>query len=774
MIRAYWLRILLFGLVGGIVALLISRFIKPKFQAEVTLKVDQSMPSSSMVDTNQSGTVEDLIQYSRPRNIITQVDQLQSLGILTAAAQKVAEENGMADPTTDPNSELNPLNLQNSLNVIAEQGSDIITLDVRLSSAKLAQDTANEIYNAFVDKNQSGTTEMAERAIRSLQSQTGQINGQLSDIDKQVSDLRAKSGMTDPAAQVASEITGLTTLKQQRDQALVDQAASHRSVDVLSQELAGTPQKVKGTTSIGPNPLYEKLQEDLFTAQSDRASLLQMYDPGNEQVKAADDRIRNIQGQLHRIRPTITALANEDINQNYQVLQQQLSTARAAADAADQKASVAAEQVQQKEDYLKTLPPLQTKLAALDRQKTALEKVYFGYQDQLKTLEASKQGRTSPTVEITPPTAEPQPVSPKPWINALFGFIVGLLIGVASVQVLEAKRQPIRSLAQLNGLSHEPVYRMIPELREPFKGKDKAPAESYESLLVHYLRSGARPYRMAVVGLSRDTGASTAAINMALAASRHGSKVLYVQCDPHGALARVGHRDPRPGDVLAVGSNIEAVATPTVLNIASRHNGIDPHIVTREGDITVIDLEPVSQSAEYAFLAPHMDEVVLLVRAGKARGVEYLQAQQALLDAGCKQVTVVFTRSSDFAMGVDAVDSDQPAPAVAPAPVSSPVATKPEPAPAPVAEVPVVVPATPTPVATAPVAPSPAPQTAAEVAQASEGPIRRPRTKPTVTVEDFGSISRVRPAAPLPPTKKPEAPTTKRRRGSIDTTGIDS
>ncbi len=710
------------------------------------------------------------------------MDQLQSLGTLTVAAKAVAVADGLSDPTTNPQSELNPINLQNSLNITADQSSDVINLEVRLSSAQLAQDTAKQIYLAFVEENEDSTKEMAERAITSLQAQSADIDRQLKDVDQQVSDLRASTGMTDPTAQIAAEITGLTTLKQVRDQAAVDAAAARRSVVDLTQSLAGTSKTVRGTVSTTPNPIWQKLQGDLMQAESDRAALLQTYEPENEQVKAIDERIKAIKGQIGQVKPSIPGSSNEDLNQTYQVLLQQLDTAKAAADAADQKYTVAAQQVTDKEKYIQTLPPIQTKLAALDRQKTALEKIYFGYADELKTLEAAKEGRSSPTQMITPATALPEPVSPKPLINAVFGVIIGLLLGVASGQVLEAKRQPIRSLVQLNGLAHEPVYRIIPELREPFRGKLKPPHESYEALLIHYLRSGSKPYRLAVVGLSRDAGASTAALNVALAGSRHGSEVLYVQCDPKGALSRLGHRDPEPGQVFDAATNVRAMGVHTVLSVSGRNSGLDNSVTSHEGDLTVIDLEPASRSAEFAFVAPHVDEVLLLVRAGKARGVDFLQAQQALLDAGCKRITIVMTRTSDFAVSVDAVD-DQPvsvplahqSPAAAPVtvePVAEPVAeiSRPEPvlAPEPKPEPEVEPYLAPVPVE------EPTPVSAASISE-EEGPLRKTRTTPTVMVEDFGSISRARPIGPIDEAaSSPSVPAEKPRRRSVDTSDIDS
>ena len=315
------------------------------------------------------------------------------------------------------------------------------------------------------------------------------------------------------------------------------------------------------------------------------------------------------------------------------------------------------------------MPAIETELASLGRQQQALEKVYYGYQDKLKTLEAAKEGPKFSCPGNYARHCLPEPVSPKPSVNALFGALVGLLLGIASMQFAEAKRQPIRSLGQLNGLSMSPVYRIVPELREPFRGLENAPPEQFESLLLNYLRSQKRPYRMAVVGISKDSGASIASLNLAISGARHGSKVLHVQCDPKGALARLGHKNPQAGQEISVAHNIKATCATSVLDVSDQRSGIAWSITSKESDLTVIDLEPTTRSAEYAFLAPFMDEVILLVRAGRSRSVEFLQAQQALRDAGCPRVTVVFTRSSDFSVVIDAIDphADQAVDAAVPA-----------------------------------------------------------------------------------------------------------
>jgi hypothetical protein len=321
---------------------------------------------------------------------------------------------------------------------------------------------------------------------------------------------------------------------------------------------------------------------------------------------------------------------------------------------------------------------------------------------------------------------------------------------------------------------------------------NNAPPEAFESLLLNYLRSDKRPYRVAVVGLNKDSGASITALNMAVAGERHGSKVLYVQCDAKGALSRVGHKDLQAGQEVKVSTHIKATAATSVLDVSGRHSGMANGIASKEADLTVIDLEPTTRSAEYAFVAPLMDEVILLVRAGRARSVEFLQAQQALRDAGCPKITVVFTRSSDFSVVVDAIDPQIESKSDAPIPEYRLPAPKPEAAPAPVAKAePVAEPVKAEPVAeiapfipaapelTVETTPEPGdenviqlPQKKMNGTEAHEGPVRRQRTSPTVNIEDFGGITRAKPIV-KPEEPKPE-PAPRSRRSTIDTSDIDS
>lgn len=779
MIKAYWLRILIFAVCGALLAFAGSKLVKPKYEAQVQIMVDQTMPGVAPDASPETMSTVDKLMFGRPRNIITQVDQLQSLGVVTEAARKIAESRGLTAEFNDPNGELNPVNVKNNIYVSADPNSDIIDFRLRMTDDQLVKDLADEIYLAFDNQNEQESKQLADRAITSLKTEASNIDQQLKDIDAKSAELRAKTGFPDVANQIQAEVNSLAQLRQARDQAAMDSAGAHQTVSVLQGELARTPPTMPQSATEATNPVWEHLAANLVDAQAKLDEELAHYYPDSDIVKETKAEISGIQGQMDKLKQNIPAQSSSGPNSNYLALQQQIATARAAADSADQKLKVADSVVAEREKYLQSLPPIQTELASLARQQMSLEKIYLSYQDELKALEASKEGRTSPTQEITRATVFPDPVSPKPSVNAFFGAVVGILLGVFTMLYTEGKRQPIRSLAQLNGLAYQPVYRLIPELREPYQGLQKAPPEQFESLLANYLRTDARPYRIAVVGVTKDAGASTTALNLAIAGARHGAGVLLVQSSAKGALSKAGVKESAGGGTVNVMHSLNGLCTDTVLTAGDHDFGIATQVAASEVELTIIDLEPASRAAEYAFVAPYVDEVILLVRAGVTRTVEFMHVQQALRDAGCKRMTTVFTRASDFSVVVDVAEEEAPvalAPArvvEAPLPKVAGAAPETKSTPASVLEAPS---GTLTETPSAPTAPGAEPAPMPEAAEV-ETPARRARSTPNVTIEDFGGIARAKQPeqAPEPdPKGKGREQKPGERRARIDTSEIDS
>lgn len=657
MIKSYWLRLLLFASAGALIALVVSMIVPKKYMGGIDLLIDQKPFTGNIPMSNAESSVSDLVDFGRSRTLTTQVQQLTSLGVVTEAARRVAEQRGMSDPTEDSNSPLYPMTLLDSITVTAEATSDIIGLRVRLPDPDLSSAVAREISIAFNERNSTNTRELATRAIQFLEQQIGVIQTELDALDAETEKVKIELGLADMATQIASETQNLNAIRQSRDSALLDLVTSKERANELEKALKALDNEQSGGDTKVYNPVYQRLEAELVLSENELNALSTRYLPDREEVRAAQARVDNYRALLKSTEKYIEGSSTTVPNSNRLRLVDTLAEARALAIGLEARVQNANRILAEKEAFMSKLPAAQSKLAALNREQLALERIYQGYADRLKTLKASQTGRLTTTREQTPAFAIREPVSPKIVINMLFGLVAGGILGVLSMLSTEAKRQPIRSLAQLNQLAFKPVYRMVPELRAPFRGLTKAPQESYETLLANHLRSTARPYRIAVVGLSKDSGASTAAINLAVAGARHGSRVLLVECDPRGGLARLAGRQPTASEVIEVSPLIKGMSVESFLGLSGDRNPeVSPTVREHEADLTIVDLEPTSKSAEYAFVAPHVDEVILLVRAGKTKSVEFLQAQQALKEAGCPLVTVAFTRASDLAVVTESAD----------------------------------------------------------------------------------------------------------------------
>lgn len=657
MLKAFWLRLFLFALVGGLLAFGISSFMPKKYEAFVDVMIDQKPIVQSVAMSAAESTVTDLIDFARPRSLATTVQQIVSYGTISEAANKVAAQLELPAPIPGQG-DLDPIKLMQDVSVSAEAQSDIIGLRIRHEKPEYAKAIAQEIYLAFNEQNHRSTAAMADQAIKSLKEQLGEVQAQLGVIDTTMKDLKDKAGAADINLKIQSDMQQVTTLQTQRDMALMEMNSARARVASLEGDFAKLPERQNAGDTKSLNPMRQKYEGELAGSRIKLSDLRTRYTEQRPEVIAARQEVWALEALVKKTPAFVDSQTTETPNDSVKVLRNALAEAKAAYAGAQDRYNTAEQELNSRKQIIVGMPEIQKQLTAYQREQVSLERLVLGYLERLKSLEAAKVGRLSPVREVTTPTVNPEPVSPRPLQNALFGAVGGLLLGILSMLATEAKRQPVRSLAQLNALALRPVYRMVPELRQPFRGLNKAPAEAFDSLLQHYTRSSKRPYRIAVVGVTKDSGASTAAINLAIAGSRHGARVLMVQCDPRGGVSRLlGKQAPAPGDIAEASPLIKVTSAETILTLTTDRNPeITAEVTSQEADLTIIDLEPSTQSAEYAFLAPHVDEVILLVRAGRAKSVEFLQAQQALKESGCPCVTVAFTRSSDLAVVTDSVE----------------------------------------------------------------------------------------------------------------------
>lgn len=621
-------------------------------------------PNVRQPGTEADESVEDLLAASAPRSVNTQVEVMTSFQVFSEAAQNVAQQFGI---TIKQGDEFDPFDLQDRVSITAAKESDIVTLRVRMSQEKYAQAMADEIYKAFESANTRQSKEGATRAIEFLNTQTNVVKEKLAQLDVEGAKLKSELGAPDIEAMTASQIQGLQQIELQLNAAKATEREANAQVAMLRSQMAGIDKTVPGGTATQLDPRRTAVQQALIAAEADRDQALTLYEADSDQVKGINARIAQLKKQLKVYDEEYVSQGTSTIpNPIYQNLRTTLVNASSGAAGARDKIAVLQAQYDQKQAEIAKLPELQRKLQELARKQTVLERINAIYTSKLSTLELAKQGRRSSASLITIPTAVPRPSIPNTNLNIGLGLFLGLAGGFLWAVGTEAKRNPIRSLGQLNRLALQPCYRVIPELRIPMRGLNRPTAEVFEALLVNFVRSEKKGYRIGILGVTKNAGATTAAMNVAIAAARGGYSVLYVEVDPgNNALTKL---TPGAGDVKSPGTNISIYNASLGETTANGTMGLpsDLEDAAKGKDLVVFDFAPVKSSGDAFLIANQLDEMVLLVRANQTKSVDFLQAQQALIDAGCPLVSVTLSRVQEQTDDITALEQQPDIRAISP------------------------------------------------------------------------------------------------------------
>ena len=194
-------------------------------------------------------------------------------------------------------------------------------------------------------------------------------------------------------------------------------------------------------------------------------------------------------------------------------------------------------------------------LRAAGQRRTTLYRTTSENVQQLSTAEALQGSNAS----LVRSAIDAEQIQPKPVRNAILGFVLGLVLGVALVFAREALDTRVRTAEEVGELLGLPLLGRIPEpprrlrkaaqlmmLTEP----QKPEAETYRILATNLgfvnMDRGARS--IMITSASRGEGKSTTIANLAVALARSGRRVVLVDMDlRRPAVERFFGLHGRPG-----------------------------------------------------------------------------------------------------------------------------------------------------------------------------------------------------------------------------------
>ena len=541
--------------------------------------------------------------------------------------------------------------------------ADLIDVQVRGEDPVLVRDIANAYGRLYVATHQSARQLEAKQSVAFLGEQLDRVSRQLDSAERSLENYRTRAGVINLPEEASTGVSRRAELLAQRNAIDAERDALDRLVNSTRagdsskrvdhyRELLAFPTLLRSGAASG-------LQSALSAAEQKRSDLLTRRTERDEEVKATEARIAELQRQIRDFATTYLQGLTDQVG----ALDATLSRSDAA---------------------LSTLPQKELRHSELERDAKTTEAVYAMLQARYKEAEIAAAA-TDASIRLVDEAVLPRrPVSPKPLVNLALAVIAGLLIGVGGAFLRDASDRSLRTRAQLLALTGSPVLSLIPRLKSVsgfsarFAGlptrvggllhdgrrrdgsshalvrPSQSPvntsyaaedlfgfAASYSRLVTNLGFAGlANPVRVVLVtsALPGD-GKTTVATNLALTIAREGKRVLLIDADLRGGRVDVMLRLPLAvglGEVLRGQHDFEAA----VMQVPAG-GGREVHVLPRGTakadppallasdkpremlararelyDMIILDTPPVNAVADAALLSRQCDGVLVVARAG--------------------------------------------------------------------------------------------------------------------------------------------------------------
>jgi polysaccharide biosynthesis transport protein len=291
---------------------------------------------------------------------------------------------------------------------------------------------------------------------------------------------------------------------------------------------------------------------------------------------------------------------------------------------------------------------------ALKETHQRLQIMYDQMQANLQTLDVNK-GIGQESVTILEPAAPAKSVPPAAQKHLIMAGLIGLILGMGILVLINQLDDRPGSFTELEQLFDMPVLGQIPLVKTTDKNADMtvlqldddryALIEAYRSLRSAFLYKDSlkgqpkdQPKSIVITSASPNDGKSMTSANFAITLAQAGARVLLIDADlRRGALHKHFSAVANPGlaEVLAGQCDwFTAVVQTPIPNLHLLPCGTSPrhshNLFASSGkflaeiaghyDYYIFDTAPVMVADDVLSLAPHVDSLIMVIRAGFTSG----------------------------------------------------------------------------------------------------------------------------------------------------------
>ncbi len=263
---------------------------------------------------------------------------------------------------------------------------------------------------------------------------------------------------------------------------------------------------------------------------------------------------------------------------------------------------------------------------------------------------------------VEPATVPPSPVSPKPVLNAVLGFLIGIMASVGFAFLLEQLDITVKEPDEIEQLTGLRSLGNIPDVKKPLllNNNNSMVSEACRSIRTNlqYLNFDRSIKTFMVTSPSMGEGKTTVSSNLAIVLAQAGFNVLVIDCDLRKpSIGKLFDQSDAAGlsnvligaaraDYVILPTDIDGLSIiasgPTPPNPADLLNsaGMDELLSSLEKnyDLIILDSPPTLSMADAPILASKADAVLMVTNFGKTKKSALVAAEDVLNKVGARLI----------------------------------------------------------------------------------------------------------------------------------------
>ena len=563
----------------------------------------------------------------------------------------------------------------------------IVVLTAEASKPQVAVDIANTYVEALMSRTRSFNIDDARVTREFLETQLADVKKNLGTSEETLrSFVNAHGGLKIPersqatVSQLSQAEMALSEVEASRKMLEARLDALRQKVETQKRVAASTPAPAAPVQPRQPSAEIQRLRAQLTQMESTLLELRARFTDEHPRIRLVKDRIAELQSQLgDAIKDSGPVVAAPGAVPSVERVNfaEQLVSMEASFHAVSAQEQALRKQVDSLRQSVKGLSSSEMEYSRLTRETESSRNLYAMLSDKLTAARIREQGEMKVVKVIDPPSYPVRTVSQRRVRFMLGALGVAVMVGLAVPAGVEWFRRRVETDDDIELGVGLPVLATIPRMSAgravflpDYDATTKHPSdqmiftEAFRSLRVSIQLAqkieGIRT--LLVTSPFAHEGKSTVVVNLGLAFSEVGTRVVIMDSDLHrpmlhralkvaqgaSGLVKALHSEQPVDDALTqVGKNFWLMPRGTAVYPHTRGvlaTGRVKELIGETADraeLVICDSSPVLLVPDNVFLASAVDGIILVAKAGSTTTRDLVRAKQILEGAGGKILGVI-------------------------------------------------------------------------------------------------------------------------------------